>query len=116
MESPITSTQPAASSPGTLKPNLSPSALMTPPRDKSHTPPTISPNSVPGFKSGEESSSTGPAKPLVPSAEDLLAAAPQLQPRTLTVTSEEFYQWQQILGAYKQQVKSNLRHHYDGTQ
>ena len=116
MESPITSTQAAASSPGTLKPNLSPSALMTPPRDKSHTPPTISPNSEPGFKSGVESSMKDPAKPLVPSAEDLLAAAPQLQPRTLTVTSEEFYQWQQILGAYKQQVKNNLRHHYDGTQ
>ncbi len=105
MASPISSTRATASSPGTMKPSLSPSALMTPPRDKSHTQTTISPSSEPGFKSGEESSSTGPAKPLVPSAEDLLAAAPQLQPRILTVTSEELYQWQQILGAYKQQVR-----------
>ena len=115
MASPISSQEPA-SSPGTMKPTLSPSALLTPPRDKSHTQTTISPNSEPGFKSGEASSSTGPAKPLVLPAEEMLAAAPQLQPRTLTVTSEEFHQWQQILGAYKQQVKNNLRHHYDGMQ
>lgn len=108
MASPTLLAQATNSSPGTLRPSLGPSALMTPPQDRSPTQTTISPTSLVGFKTGEASSSTGPARPLALPAEEMLAAAPQLQPRILTVTNEDFYQWRQILGTYKKQVRASI--------
>jgi hypothetical protein len=44
----------------------------------------------------------------LPTADELLEEAPPSEPRILKMTSEDFYQWRQILGSYKRQMKAQL--------
>jgi hypothetical protein len=106
MESPISSTSKTASSPGTRKPTLNTSAPMIPPLETLSLPKTISANSLVGFATGEASSPSAPGR-LLPTAEEIQASKPP-PPRVLTMTSEDFYQWRQVLGNYKKYITTQL--------
>jgi hypothetical protein len=109
MESLISSTAKAASSLGTPRQSLSSSEHTMSNQGKLPIPKTSSENSLVGFMTGEASSPSVPERPL-PTAEEIQASKSQ-NPRILTMTSEEFYQWRQVLGNYKTLVKSQLKTH-----
>ena len=103
---PIMSTPPTSSSPGTRKPPPNTLDHTIPQLVLSHTNLIISPISQPVSKSGEKSSS--PANVKLPTADEMLEGQPPNQPRILKMSYEEFYQWRQILGTYKKQMKTQL--------
>jgi hypothetical protein len=100
------STPPTSSTPGTPKPRRSSLEPTIPQRTPSPMNPTISTYSQAVSKPGEASSKQDPVK--LPTPDEILEAKPPSQPRILKLTSDEFYQWRQILGMYKKQLKTQV--------
>jgi hypothetical protein len=107
-------TVPATSISGTQRPQLNVLEPTTKQPTASPTATTISPNSLIGFKCGERSNSPDPANLVqqqqrqLPTAEEIQGEEPPKE-RVLTMTNEEFFQWRQILGAYKKQIQSTIQ-------
>jgi hypothetical protein len=75
----------------------------------SSTPTITSSSSQESSPFGEASKSPASEKQGIPKAEVLLEGLPrEVTPRVLKVTSEDLYQWQQILGQYKKQMNQTL--------
>jgi hypothetical protein len=79
-----------------------------------HTPTTLSLSSqtsaIPSpidSPHGEANKSQGFVSRPLPAAEELAVAKPP-KPRVLTMTSEEFYQWRQVLGQYQNAIRTAL--------
>jgi hypothetical protein len=107
MESHISSIIRTDSTSGTLKPQL---VISDPTRIKRSTSQTLLESSAIASTHGGVSSSPGfvsQQTPNLPSAEEMLAAQ-QPKKRILTLTYEELYQWQQILGKFKKNMKESL--------
>lgn len=94
------------SSHGTPKPLLILSDPTTQPPTQSPTQTTISPNSLNGFKPGEAIKQPVSVN-LLPPAEEILDAK-ATDKRILKMKTEEFYQWQQILGQYQTHIQSTI--------
>jgi hypothetical protein len=107
MESHISSTIRTDSTSGTLKPQL---VISDPTRTKRSTSQILLESSATASTHGGVSSSPGFVSPQtlsLPNAEEILAAQ-QPKKRILTLTHEEMYQWQQILGKFKKNMKESL--------
>jgi hypothetical protein len=107
MESHISSIIRTDSTSGTLKPQL---AILDPTRTKRSSSQTQLESSTTVSTCGGVSSSpdfVSQQTPSLPNAEEILAAQ-QPKKRILTLTFEELYQWQQILGKFKKNMKESL--------
>jgi hypothetical protein len=79
------------------------------PQTVSCTPTITSSSSQENSPFGEASKSLDSEKQGIPKAEVLLEGLPrEVTPRVLKVTSEDLYQWRQILGQYKKQMNQTL--------
>jgi hypothetical protein len=106
MEFPTSPMPSTDSSHGTPKPSLTLSEPTTQPQTQSPTQTTISPNSLIGFKPGEPIKVPASVNPVPPAEEMLVAKA--TEKRILKMKSDEFYQWQQILGQYQTTIQSTI--------
>ena len=71
---------------------------------------TTYPNLQSDSKSGEQRKPADPESHQVqlPTGEEILKNSKQLPPRVLKISQEEFYQWRQVIGLYKKQMKELL--------
>ncbi len=110
MESRISLTLCTESTSGTQRDHPSVLAPTTPPQSSSSSMTTFSPHLSHGFKNGEQPSSPALAnqeRPR-PNAEEILAG-PEPKTRTLVLTSEEVYQWRQVLGRWRVNVQHAIK-------